>query len=93
MVFRFFTMLTGRNLPRLQLRHSEAPSIINEKTIADFTRVVEQTRILRHGDAQSPDPVDDLARFLMLPEQEQLDQFDRAARLFGQADTFPKKID
>jgi hypothetical protein len=41
---RFLTILTGRNLPRIirQSREPE-PSTINENTIADFTRVVEQT--------------------------------------------------
>jgi hypothetical protein len=41
---RFMTILIGRNLPRIigQSREPE-PTIINEKTIADFTRVVEQT--------------------------------------------------
>jgi hypothetical protein len=44
---RFLTILTGRNLPKIirQSRKPE-PSIINEKTITDFTRVVEQTGIL-----------------------------------------------
>jgi hypothetical protein len=41
---RFLTILTGRN----QIRQPRAPepSTINEKTIADFTRVVEQMGIL-----------------------------------------------
>jgi hypothetical protein len=39
---RFLTILTGRNLPKIQ----QVPSTISEKTIADFTRVVEQTGIL-----------------------------------------------
>ncbi len=43
---RFLTILTGRNLPKiLRLREPE-PSTINEKIIADFARVVEQTGIL-----------------------------------------------
>jgi hypothetical protein len=54
---RFLTILTGRNLPRIigQSREPE-PSIINEKTIAYFTRVVEQTGILER------EPLADKAR-------------------------------
>jgi hypothetical protein len=40
------TLLTGRNLPKIQQPREPQPSIINEKTIADFTRGVEQTGIL-----------------------------------------------
>ena len=40
MVARF---LTGRNLPKIRQPRDHEPSTINEKTIADFTRVVEQT--------------------------------------------------
>ena len=43
---RFLTILTGQNLPKIWQSRELEPSIINEKTIADFTRVVEQTRIL-----------------------------------------------
>jgi hypothetical protein len=44
---RFLTILTGRNLPKIIRQSMEAePSTINAKTIADFTRVVEQTGIL-----------------------------------------------
>ncbi len=39
------TILTGRNLPKIRQPREPEPSIINEKTIADFTRVVEQTGI------------------------------------------------
>jgi hypothetical protein len=39
---RFLTLLTGRNLPKIQQPREPEPSTINEKTIADFTRVVEQ---------------------------------------------------
>jgi hypothetical protein len=46
MVIRIVTLLTGRNLPKIQQPREPEPSIINEKTIADFTRVVEQTGIL-----------------------------------------------
>jgi hypothetical protein len=39
--------LTGRNLPKIMGQPREsAPSTVNEKTLADFTRVVEQTGIL-----------------------------------------------
>ena len=40
------TILTGCNLPKIRQSREPQPSIINEKTIADFTRVVEQTGIL-----------------------------------------------
>jgi hypothetical protein len=43
---RFLTILTGRDLPKIQQPRPPQPSTINEKTIADFTRVVEQTDIL-----------------------------------------------
>ena len=43
---RFLTILTGRNLPKIRQPREPEPSTINEKTIADFTRVVEQTGIL-----------------------------------------------
>jgi hypothetical protein len=36
----------GRDLPKIQQPREPEPSTINEKTIADFTRVVEETRIL-----------------------------------------------
>jgi hypothetical protein len=48
---RFFTILTGRNLPKIRQPRDPEPSTINEKTIADFTRVVEQTGILRREPA------------------------------------------
>jgi hypothetical protein len=55
---RLLTILTGRNLPKLWQPREPEPSIINEKTIADFTRVVEQTEILQReqpaGEAPSP---------------------------------------
>jgi hypothetical protein len=38
--------LTGRNLPKIRQPREPEPSTINEKTISDFTRVIEQTRIL-----------------------------------------------
>jgi hypothetical protein len=46
---RFLTILTGRNLPKIQQSSEAEPSTIKEKTIADFTRVVEQTGILKRG--------------------------------------------
>ncbi|MEA2918213.1 MAG: hypothetical protein QOJ15_10294 [Bradyrhizobium sp.] len=46
---RSLTILTGHNLPRIRQPREPDPSIINEKTVADFTRVVEQTGILTPG--------------------------------------------
>jgi hypothetical protein len=43
---RFLTILTGRNPPKIRQPREPEPSIINEKTVADFGRVVEQTGIL-----------------------------------------------
>ena len=45
---RFLTILTGRNLPLIRQPRAAEPSTINEKTIADFTPVVEETEILEH---------------------------------------------
>ena len=42
------------NLPKIQQPREPEPSTINEKTIADFTRVVEQTGILE----REPTPPD-----------------------------------
>jgi hypothetical protein len=42
----FLTILTGRNLPKIRQPREPEPSTINEKTVADFTRVAEQTGIL-----------------------------------------------
>jgi hypothetical protein len=47
---RFLTILTGRNLPKIQQSKEPEPSII-EKTIADFTCVVERTGILKREPA------------------------------------------
>jgi len=47
----FLTILTGRNLPKIRQSGKAEPSTINDKTIADFTRVVEQTGILARGRA------------------------------------------
>ena len=52
---RFVTILTGRNLPKIRQPREPEPSTINEKTIADFTWVVEQTGILAPA-APSLDP-------------------------------------
>jgi hypothetical protein len=41
---RFLTILTGRNVPKIGQPREPEPSTINEKTIADFTCVVEQTQ-------------------------------------------------
>ena len=46
--------LTGRNLPKIRQPRAPEPSTINDKTIADFTRVVEQTGILE----REPTPPD-----------------------------------
>jgi hypothetical protein len=43
---RFLTILTGRNLPKIRQAGEPEPSTINEKTVADFARVLEQTGIL-----------------------------------------------
>jgi hypothetical protein len=52
---RILTILTGKNLPKIRQPGGPAPSTINEKTLADFTRVVEQTGILEVGH-RAPDP-------------------------------------
>jgi len=51
---RFLTILTGRNLPKIRQSREAEPSIINEKTVADFTRVVEQIGILERELAPVP---------------------------------------
>jgi hypothetical protein len=51
----FFDILTGHNLPRIQQRQGPQPSIINEKTIADFTRVVDQIGILKRNKKRLPE--------------------------------------
>jgi hypothetical protein len=44
---RLFTLLTGRNVPQIIRDYAEPQClIINEKTVADFTRVVEAMGIL-----------------------------------------------
>ena len=52
----FLTTLTGRNLPKIRQSREPEPSIINEKAIADFTRVVEQTGILSRKPSETPQP-------------------------------------
>jgi hypothetical protein len=47
MALRFPTHLTGRNLPKIEQRRDGEPPIVNDRTVADFTRVVEQTGILK----------------------------------------------
>ena len=47
MARHFLTFLTGQNMPVIRQRPDSEPSIINDKTVADFTRVVEQTGILK----------------------------------------------
>ena len=54
---RFLTILTGRNLPKIRQPGEPEPSTINEKTVADFMRVVKQTGIL-----QRDRPPDDAAK-------------------------------
>jgi hypothetical protein len=56
MASRFLTILTGRNLPNIWQAREPEPSIINEKTIADFTRVVEQMGILDSEVSRATDP-------------------------------------
>jgi hypothetical protein len=52
MPFRF-RIPTGRDLPKIRQPADGPPSIINAKTLADFTRVVEQTGILKR---EAPGP-------------------------------------
>jgi hypothetical protein len=49
---RFLTILTGGNLRKI--RQQPEPSTINARTVADFTRVVEQAGILRGHRAPEP---------------------------------------
>jgi hypothetical protein len=46
---RFLTVLTGQNMPKIRESREPDPSTINEKTIADFTRAVEQMGILQRA--------------------------------------------
>jgi hypothetical protein len=43
---RFLNIMTGRNPPRTWQPRRPQPSTINEKTLADFVRVVERSGIL-----------------------------------------------
>jgi hypothetical protein len=52
------TILTGRNLPTIWQPREPEPSTFNEKTIADFPRVVEQTGILEREPRDSERIVD-----------------------------------
>jgi hypothetical protein len=55
----FLTTLTGRKLPQIRQPREPEPSTINEKTIADFTRVAEHTGIMEpERTATSPLPGD-----------------------------------
>jgi hypothetical protein len=57
---RFLTILTGCNLPKIRQSREAEPSTLNEKTIADFTRVVERTGILKPTPpAPAPGPTSD----------------------------------
>jgi hypothetical protein len=55
MATRSRIILTGSNLAKIRQPSAPAPSIINEKTISDFTKVVEQTGILTPRDPDEPD--------------------------------------
>jgi hypothetical protein len=46
MASHFLSILTGHNLPKFGRVRDPEPSTVKEKTIAEFTRVVEQSRIL-----------------------------------------------
>ena len=54
----FLPILTGRNLPVIWQLTAPEPSTINEKTIADFARVVDQTGILE-GEPTTEGPADE----------------------------------
>jgi hypothetical protein len=58
MASRFLTILTGRNMPKIRQPREPEQSTINEKTIADFTRVVEQTGILKREPLAERPPKD-----------------------------------
>jgi hypothetical protein len=42
MATRSRIILTGSNLPKIRQPSAPAPSIVNEKTLADFTRVLDE---------------------------------------------------
>jgi hypothetical protein len=54
MASRFLTILTGHNLPEIWQSREAEPSIINARTVADFTRVVEQTGTLVKREDPAP---------------------------------------
>jgi len=54
MATRSLTILTGRNLPKIRQFGEAEPSTVNARTVADFTRVVEQTGILERELAPAP---------------------------------------
>jgi hypothetical protein len=53
---RFLTILTGRNLPKIRQPREPESSIVNDKTIADFARVADQTGMLDREPAESQRP-------------------------------------
>jgi hypothetical protein len=57
MVPRFLTLLTGRNLPKIRQQLAPELSTVNQKTVADFARVVDRIGILK-PDAPPQDPRD-----------------------------------
>jgi hypothetical protein len=52
---RFTTILTGRNLPQIRQPREPEPSIINEKTLADFTRVLDDQGVRYRTTPPPPD--------------------------------------
>jgi hypothetical protein len=58
---RFLTILTGRNLPKIRQAREPEPSTINEQTIADFAREVEQTEISKWA-TDRPSAVEEVPR-------------------------------
>jgi hypothetical protein len=59
MASRFLRILTGRDLPKIHQAREPEPSTINEKTLGDFTRVVEETGILKREATDAPPYSDD----------------------------------
>jgi hypothetical protein len=53
---RFLTTLTGPKLPTIRQPRDTEPAIINEKTLADFTQLVEETGILKPLPRPEPMP-------------------------------------
>jgi hypothetical protein len=58
MARRFLMILTNHNLPQIWQAKKAEPSTINEKTIADFARVVEYTGILAASGSTAEPPGD-----------------------------------